>query len=173
MKRRVLVSMIALIAIAAAGAGTFLISQDKPEAKGADPRNLEQVALGRTVYAENCAACHGANLEGQPDWRKRKPDGRLPAPPHDRTGHTWEHPDEVLFRVTKEGFQTYAGPNYQTDMPGFGLALSDREIWSVLAFIKSQWPPYLLERQQRVQAPTYARTHDQHTAKPAASSTAP
>ena len=41
------------------------------------------VSAGKTVYATHCAACHGAQLEGQPDWRHAGPDGRLPAPPHD------------------------------------------------------------------------------------------
>ena len=27
---------------------------------------------------------------------KRLPNGRLPAPPHDVSGHTWHHPDQVL-----------------------------------------------------------------------------
>ena len=29
-----------------------------------------QLARGAAVYAEACASCHGANLEGQPDWRR-------------------------------------------------------------------------------------------------------
>jgi mono/diheme cytochrome c family protein len=49
-------------------------------------RNLER---GRVVHVEHCAACHGAHLEGQPDWQVRGPDGLLPAPPHDASGHTW------------------------------------------------------------------------------------
>ena len=50
-----------------------------------------------SLYAENCASCHGAKLEGQPDWRSPGPDGVMPAPPHDRTGHTWHHGDGMLF----------------------------------------------------------------------------
>lgn len=112
----------------------------------ADPTNSGQVALGRTVYAQHCAACHGTNLEGQPNWRRRKPDGRLPAPPHDITGHTWEHPDETLFQVIKFGVQPMVSSDYQTDMPAFGGTLSDEEIWAVIAFIKSRWPQELLDR---------------------------
>ena len=41
-----------------------------------------QLALGRTVYAEHCGACHGAKLEGQPNWQEPLPYGRFPAPPH-------------------------------------------------------------------------------------------
>src|SRR3712207_630865 len=59
--------------------------------RGADPANAAQVALGRQVYAANCASCHGANLEGQPNWQQDLPAGGRPAPPHDASGHTWHH----------------------------------------------------------------------------------
>ena len=62
-------------------------------------------ALGRDLYALHCASCHGANIEGQPVWMRRLPSGRLPAPPHDASGHTWHHPDGVLFRIVKEGWE--------------------------------------------------------------------
>jgi len=106
----------------------------------------ETLALGAKLYAEHCAACHGARLEGQPDWRERLPSGRLPAPPHDATGHTWHHPDEVLFAITKQGFAPpVAPPGYESDMPAFGGVLSDDEIRAVLAYIKSQWPKEILD----------------------------
>ena len=53
---------------------------------GAD--DPERIALGGSIYAEHCASCHGAALEGQPGWREGLPSGRIPAPPHDETGHT-------------------------------------------------------------------------------------
>jgi mono/diheme cytochrome c family protein len=104
------------------------------------------VALGEKLYASHCASCHGANLEGQPDWRKRLPNGRLPAPPHDASGHTWHHPDEVLFAITKHGLvPPYAPPGYKSDMPAFGGKLSDQEIRAVLGYIKSRWSPEVLK----------------------------
>lgn len=60
------------------------------------PDDSALVADGRKLYDQACASCHGAMLEGQPNWRQRKADGRLPAPPHDPSGHTWHHPDAVL-----------------------------------------------------------------------------
>lgn len=114
-------------------------------AGSADPTDAALVALGGTVYADHCAACHGANLEGEPDWRTRKPDGRLPAPPHDATGHTWHHPDEQLFLMTSKGVAALAPPGYESDMPAYEGVLSDREIWAVIAYIKAQWPPEVLE----------------------------
>ena len=107
----------------------------------ADPNNKHQVERGQMIYKKFCAACHGENLEGQPNWRKRKPDGKLPAPPHDETGHTWHHPDEVLFGITKHGLvEPYAPANYKSDMPAWGSTLKDSDIWAVLAYIKSRWP---------------------------------
>ena len=117
---------------------------DAPSAAGDDPRadaaNAELVKLGARVYGQHCAACHGARLEGQPNWRRRLPNGRLPAPPHDESGHTWHHPDDVLFAITKDGLAPpYAPRDYESDMPAFGGKLSDAEIWAVLAYIKSNW----------------------------------
>jgi len=106
----------------------------------ADPGDAAKVALGAKVYAQQCEACHGARLEGQPNWRSRLPSGRLPAPPHDESGHTWHHPDYVLFAITKNGLvPPYAPKDYESDMPAFAGKLSDEEIWAVLAYIKSHW----------------------------------
>lgn len=113
----------------------------QPQSTKADPANAQQVAQGAKIYSQHCAACHGAKLEGQPNWRQKLPNGRMPAPPHDESGHTWHHPDHVLFGMTKEGPRPgkYAPPGHKSDMPAFGGALSDDEIWAVLAFIKSHW----------------------------------
>ena len=116
--------------------------------KVADATDADQVALGRTVYAENCADCHGKNLEGQPNWRVRGEDGILPAPPHDETGHTWHHPDKLLFDIAKQGGQAVAPPSFKSGMPPFGESLSDGEIWAVMAFIKSRWPETIRNRQE-------------------------
>ncbi|MBU1336916.1 MAG: cytochrome c [Alphaproteobacteria bacterium] len=102
---------------------------------------------GRQLYVDHCASCHGVNLEGQPDWKQRLPTGRLPAPPHDATGHTWHHSDRQLFRIVKEG-PVAIMPGYETDMPGFGPVLDDDEITAVLDYIKGTWP----EHERDVQA---------------------
>jgi mono/diheme cytochrome c family protein len=105
------------------------------------PDDAAVLAQGQRVYVAHCAACHGAQLEGQPNWRERGPDGRLPAPPHDASGHTWHHPDEVLIRITKEGVAKVAQlKDYASAMPAYEGALSDDDIVAVLSWIKSQWP---------------------------------
>lgn len=106
------------------------------------------LARGEAIYAEACAACHGANLEGQPNWRARGPDGRLPAPPHDASGHTWHHSDRILLDITAHGTAAVVGGGYESNMPGFGDAYSDEELRDVLEWIKAQWP----ERERTHQA---------------------
>lgn len=106
------------------------------------------VAHGETIYQAHCAACHGANLEGEvADWRSPRPDGMMPAPPHDETGHTWHHPDRVLFDITKLGVARAANlENYQSAMPAYEGILADDEIIAVLSFIKSTWPADIRQR---------------------------
>jgi mono/diheme cytochrome c family protein len=144
---------IGLVLLAAAfafliGAITFALLSDKKSP--ADPDNGQQVAWGNSVYGRHCATCHGVRLEGQPKWQERLPSGRMPAPPHDASGHTWHHPDSVLFGITKHGLVPgkYAPPSYRSDMPAFGNTLSDDDIWAVLAYIKSSWPQSLREAQR-------------------------
>jgi mono/diheme cytochrome c family protein len=115
----------------------------------AEPPDL---ALGQKLYAQHCASCHGAKLEGQPNWQKRLPSGKMPAPPHDESGHTWHHTDEVLFAITKHGLvPPYAPPGYPSDMPAFAGTLSDHEIRAVLAYIESHWTdPELLKARAEI-----------------------
>ncbi len=117
-----------------------------------DPADQALVMQGKAIYANNCAACHGESLQGQPNWRDRMPNGRLPAPPHDKTGHTWHHPDAMLVDMVKNGLVPgkTAPPGYVSDMPAYRDILSDQEIIAVLAYIKSRWPPKVLEAQKEV-----------------------
>jgi len=102
------------------------------------------LVLGKTVYQQHCANCHGRNLEGQRNWHKRNENGYLPAPPHDATGHTWHHADTLLFKMTKYGPKSIAGEGYKTRMPAYENILSDHDIVAVLSYIKSQWPKKLI-----------------------------
>jgi mono/diheme cytochrome c family protein len=135
--------------LAAVGLGTFAAFQVGLIERLSRIGSAQKAVLveGRAIYGQYCARCHGANLEGQPNWRTRLPSGRLPAPPHDANGHTWHHSDRMLFEITKKGTAAVVGGGYESDMPGFEGVLSDDQIRSVLAFIKSTWP----EREQRFQ----------------------
>ncbi len=154
-RRKTLWAVAILIAVAAGGGLTWSLSGDKAGGcvvEGpilADYTDTGLIRLGREIYGGNCAACHGGNLEGQPNWRSRLPGGTLPAPPHDETGHTWHHPDRQLFAITKCGGAWSAPKGFVSAMPGFGDTLSDREILASLAYIKSRWPAPIRRRQDR------------------------
>ncbi|GAB4175284.1 MAG: hypothetical protein OHK0026_16570 [Rhodocyclaceae bacterium] len=132
--RLALASLLAALAVARCG--------DSGRGAPVPVADAAAVTRGKALYERNCASCHGARLEGQADWRRRRPDGRMPAPPHDRSGHTWHHPDDVLFEIVKEGLVPggNAPPGYLSDMPAFGRVLSDDEIRATLAYIESGWP---------------------------------
>jgi mono/diheme cytochrome c family protein len=137
------------VAILALGVLWWTVSEAPAESiNTADAAFVEQ---GRLLYARECAVCHGKNLEGQiPNWRSRLPDGSIPAPPHDETGHTWHHPDAQLFEVTKLGRKGVSGGTVESNMPAFADKLSDREIWAVLSFIKSRWPERVARRHDMI-----------------------
>lgn len=139
-----------------AGAGAlWFVWFSGPSSDGAllRPDDPVSVARGAEVYEKSCAACHGARLEGQPNWRQRRADGRLPAPPHDHTGHTWHHADQLLFDLTKFGPAAVAGPDYASDMPAYEKTLSDSDILAVLSYIKSTWPPEIRARHDQLNRP--------------------
>jgi len=139
--------------VAAAGIGAWVMFAGGANAKlGADANDRELVALGKRAYAKACASCHGANLQGETNWKQRKPDGTFGAPPHDASGHTWHHPDPLLFRITKFGGASVAPSGFKSGMPAFKDQLSDREIWAVLAFIKSRWPERVRTIHARINA---------------------
>lgn len=131
-----------------AACAALLLAACSPK-PGADASNPQLVARGKAVYDQHCASCHGAKLEGQPNWRDRLPNGRLPAPPHDPGGHTWHHSDEQLFEVTKKGLAALV-PGYESDMPPYEGKLPDADIWAVLAYIKSTWPEDIRRRQEQL-----------------------
>jgi len=144
-------SAVAIVAIGAgivalqwidASAGEALLPYDDPVT----------VASGKVLYEDNCASCHGADLAGQPDWQIPDQDGFMPSPPHDKTGHTWHHPDRLLFEITKFGTEAYVGGTYKSNMAGFDGTLSDEQILATLAYIKSTWSARLIETHNRVTA---------------------
>lgn len=101
--------------------------------------DAEILAQGEAIYLQSCAACHGINGEGQFPNAPMQPDdtGRIGAPPHDSTGHTWHHDDDMLYRVVREGGM--GSPQSFYPMPAFGEQLSDTQIEAVIAYIKTMW----------------------------------
>tara|TARA_B100001989_G_scaffold148593_1_gene105898 strand:+ start:39 stop:521 length:483 start_codon:yes stop_codon:yes gene_type:complete len=103
------------------------------------PDDQDLVDLGKLVYKNSFASCHGVNLEGQEQWRQPDADAYMPAPPHDESGHTWHYPDEYLFLMTKYGSEKIIRQEYPNNMPAYNNLLSDWEIVAALSFIKSTW----------------------------------
>lgn len=140
--------ILSLVLISTVSLGGWLMTQ--AATTDAAPQSFD-LAEGKELYQSNCASCHGADLEGQPDWRSPGPGGVLPAPPHDETGHTWHHADSILFDYTKLGGKAALarqGVSFESGMPGFADQLDDAQIWSILAYIKSTWP----DRHRQTQA---------------------
>lgn len=110
------------------------------EETNTDKNDPAQLAIGQQVYTQQCAVCHGANLEGEANWREGNPDGSFRSPPHDDTGHTWHHGDRYLFERTKYGTAALS-PEMQllSTMPAYEAILSDVEIRAVLTYIQSSW----------------------------------
>ena len=108
----------------------------------------ETLALGEQVYRTSCASCHGLNGEGQFPDAPMQPDitGRIGAPPHDDTGHTWHHPDDLLYEIIRDGGM--GDPDMFYTMPAMGELLTDEEVIAVVEYIRTMWT----EEQRRIQA---------------------
>ncbi|MEX2583128.1 MAG: cytochrome c [Gemmatimonadota bacterium] len=107
-----------------------------------DTLDQAAIAQGERVYQANCATCHGADGEGQPNWQSPGPDGVYPAPPHDSSGHTWHHSDELLLEIIRRGGQeVYGSETVRSGMPAWGDRLSADEMRAVLAYLKTLWGP--------------------------------
>jgi mono/diheme cytochrome c family protein len=91
-----------------------------------------RITAGAVVYAENCVSCHGP-VNG--------PTALDAAPVHGDAGHTWHHPDRLLFQWILDR------PPLATVMPAFRGTLTDEQVIEVLAYIKSHWLPEIQDRQ--------------------------
>ena len=152
---RAMTAILGIGVLAALGAAAYVWTGSAGDVQSGVMLESVDLVAGKALYAETCAACHGVNLEGQDNWRSPGEDGRLPAPPHDETGHTWHHEDQVLFNYTRLGgreMMAAQGMEFDSGMPGFGDQLTDQEIWNILGYIKSTWPKEIQDMQA-------ARTH--------------
>ena len=125
----------------------FLLSQGEMRTASPNLSDRQMVAMGEEVYGTYCAACHGFELEGQPEWQQPFADGSFKAPPHDETGHTWHHDDAYLIESIKQGGARLDANIGVSLMPAYEDVLTDQQILAVLAYIKSSWPREILEAQ--------------------------
>lgn len=142
----------ALILLLGSIAAYFWLGNVKQPTGFIDPKDARLVIAGKPLYEQHCASCHGVNMQGQLNWRIRMANGRLPAPPHDDSGHTWHHSDQVLLNITLNGLVpgVTAPPGYQSDMPAYQSILSEQQARAVLAYIKSFWSEQSLSTQMEI-----------------------
>ena len=104
------------------------------------------IARGKIIYQNNCISCHQVNLVGVENWKELDEDGHRKSPPLNGTGHTWHHDDATLHNIIKYGLVKLV-KNYQGKMLGYEDKLKDKDIDSVLAYIKSFWPDDMYQHQ--------------------------
>ena len=104
------------------------------------------IARGKIIYKNNCMSCHQVNLVGAENWKGLDKDGHRKAPPLNGTGHTWHHDDASLHNIIKYGLAKIV-KNYEGKMIGFGDKINDKQIDSVLSYIKSHWEDQIYDRQ--------------------------
>jgi mono/diheme cytochrome c family protein len=113
------------------------------------PPSDTYLAAGQRNYNTYCAHCHGYAGEGQHpatiDQTQRYGYNLVPA--HDDTGHTWQHPDQLLFEVTKYGIRS---PLNLYRMTPFDEQLSDDEIFGVIDYMKTFWTEQQRDYQQQL-----------------------
>jgi mono/diheme cytochrome c family protein len=95
-----------------------------------------ELVSGYCSYETHCVACHGAAAVARQQWVN----GLEPQPPY-LLDVTQTFTPGQLFWIVKQGIK-------MTGMPAWGQSMSDREIWSVVAW---------LEPSHRMPPQTYAR----------------
>lgn len=93
---------------------------------------------GQAVYNLRCAHCHGDNGGGQlastvPNTQQL---GLHTVPPHDATGHTWQHPSQLIRQVLLNGIRN---PLDHYPMPPFEGVITDEEIDQLIAYMALWW----------------------------------
>lgn len=92
--------------------------------------HLADARDGRTIYAENCAACHGSDGRGEPAR-----EAALPVLPPDFTDCSFAtpEPDTDWLATVHEG-----GParGFDRRMPAFGEELDDADIVAVVSYLR-------------------------------------
>jgi mono/diheme cytochrome c family protein len=124
------------------GGSTAVSPNELPTFPAPPTLDPEEIAQGEQVYITYCASCHGANLEGEANWKEQNEDKSFRAPPHDASGHTWHHADSLLIESVALGGTRFETMNIggTSNMPAFGGILTEAEIRAVLTYIKSTWP---------------------------------
>ena len=87
--------------------------------------SADEVVTGYCAYETHCVACHGAAGVAREPWVS----GLEPQPPYLLDATQQFTPGE-LFWIVKNGIK-------MTGMPAWGSAMSDREVWNVVAWLEA------------------------------------
>ena len=123
---------------AVADTGTVLLSRDGGKSwisfEGNDLAVPERIEAGKALYADNCQSCHGAGGIGEnPADPAAQDEFGFKAPALNDDMHAWHHSDAGLRTTIHEG-----SPRNER-MIAWKEVLSDNEIDSILAYVKSTW----------------------------------
>jgi Cytochrome c. len=125
-----------------------------PALQPAPAPSPDLAAQGRTVYEAQCVSCHGDRLQGQAGWQMQTVSGSPKlAPPLDATGHGWQHSDEQLAEVIRNG---------SDPMPSFAAVLAEQDIQAVIAYFKASWPIATLAQQPASRPASSGGGHQHH-----------
>ncbi|MGJ7490772.1 c-type cytochrome [Variovorax sp. ZT4R33] len=92
---------------------------------------VQSIAQGRTLYAQHCVGCHGADGRGQGVLAN----GRSMSPPNLAGSLLWRRADGDLLWHVMHGMR---GRDGATSMPAFGERLRVDEAWALIDFMKAQ-----------------------------------
>lgn len=97
------------------------------------PQTRETLDRGATVYAENCASCHGVTGLGDGEASREL------SPPPANLAWLSRMPmvrwDPFMYWAIAEG-----GTEFGTAMPAFKDTLSSKDIWAVIAYVQARLP---------------------------------
>lgn len=137
-----LVLMLAACASAPAADDAWAPPVMPPTVDPADPVMVE----ARRNYDSFCAHCHGYAGDGQGAASEERTLalGYKIVPRHDSQGHTWQHPDPILFQTIKYGVES---PLNLYPMTEYGSRLTDEQIFGIVDYMKRFWTDEQREHQ--------------------------
>jgi mono/diheme cytochrome c family protein len=110
-----------------------------------------QTGRGERLYNVYCSTCHGGPVAERAAARPSYP------PPHNASGHTWQHATCELEAIVRDGgddmtraLRAAQAPPGAVEMPSFKDRLSADEIDAILAYIKTMWTDEQRQSQERV-----------------------
>lgn len=95
------------------------------------PMTPASINTGRALYNKNCRHCHGLRLKGDGPLAPKNPS------PANLTDDKWDHgsSDGEIFAVIWNG-----APAPKSEMKPMKGTLTEKDVWNVINFIRSQGP---------------------------------